>query len=200
MLSVTLLKPYHAFASNTYLLCSGSERAVVDPSVPYSDSYGSIKYILLTHAHFDHFLDIDSWVNATGAEVIVSEADRPALSDSYRNCYRVFMGRDGGYFGRARAVSDGDILPLGEDTLTVISAPGHTVGSLIYHSGDAAFVGDLVFAGGGYGRYDLPGGDIDALSDSIERLLSFDNSLVIFCGHGESTTLGEYRRFYRNII
>ena len=196
MFDVTLLTPTHGFSSNSYLLHSREECAVVDPSSPYSTSYGAVKYVLLTHAHFDHMLEIDSWVNSTGATVIVSRYDSAALRDSAKNCYKSFYGIDGGYFGPYMTVDDGDKLTLGDETIEVISVPGHTPGSVIYSIGDTAFVGDLVFAGGGYGRFDLPGGDYIALMDSIHRVLEFDDSVMLLCGHNEATTVSEYKRFY----
>ena len=197
---VTLAKSVHPFASNTYIIYSGGECAVVDPSVPYSTVtlQGKLRYILLTHAHFDHMLDIDEWVRESGATVIVSAYDKPALSDSSRNAYFLFTGKHSGYFGESVAVNDGDTLPLGDELIRVIALPGHTPGSVGYHISDILFAGDTVFSGGGYGRCDLPGGDYEAIKDSINRVMALEPSTILLCGHGEATTVSEYRRYYRN--
>ena len=197
MFDVCKLKTTHIFCSNTYFINADGESAVVDPNTPYVSSYGKVKYVLLTHAHFDHMFDIESWVNEGGATLIVSRYDRAALTDSERNCSHKIMHRNFGYFGNATEVDDGDSLVLGDETIDIIAAPGHTPGSLVYKIGNTAFVGDLVFSGGGYGRCDFPGGDEETLHQSIKRLLTLDSPTILFTGHGEPTTVEEFKNDYR---
>ena len=200
MLEIRMPQSPYGFASNTYVLYSDGEYAVVDPSVPperVSGIDGKVRYILLTHGHFDHMLDIDAWVERYDAEVIVSREDLPALSDPVANCYRVFFGENKGYFGDATGVSDGDSLQFGDTYITVMSCPGHTMGSVTYLIEDSAFVGDTVFAGGGYGRFDLYGGDFDALRGSIKAITELPPSTVLYPGHGEETTVSEFKRDFK---
>ncbi len=200
MLEIRIPEPVHGFASNTYLLCADGEYAVVDPSVPperVGGIEGRVRYILLTHGHFDHMLDIDAWVERFGAEVVVSREDRPALADSTANCYRIFCGEDKGYYGDALAVSDGDRLPFGNTYISVMSCPGHTMGSVTYLIDGTAFVGDTVFAGGGFGRWDLYGGDYNALRGSIAAISALPEDTVLYPGHGEETTVREYKRDFK---
>ncbi len=196
---VRFLKPVHSFSSNTYLISSSGEYAVIDPSVPYSDGlvFGKLKYILLTHAHFDHMLEIDSWVS-TGAKVIISEEEKPALSDSKTNCYSMFFGEDRGYFGEAVTASDGDELFLGEERIRVIGCPGHTAMGLSYYTDKMLFAGDNIFAGGGFGRWDLPGGNKSELKSTISRLTELPADTKVYCGHGPTTTMKEYIEQYKN--
>ncbi len=200
MMDIKTLLPKIGYASNSYLISSANQYAVIDPSIPYEEicetAYipaGALKYILVTHAHFDHILEIDSWVNATGATVIVSESDRAALSDSYRNCYSLFLNEDKGYFGEARSVNENDMLMLGDEFIEIISLPGHTPGCIAFKIGDDMFVGDTVFAFG-YGRYDLPGGDFDSLKSSIKKLMSYSDEVRVYSGHGESSTIGSIKK------
>ena len=196
MLSVKLLKPYHSFQSNTYLITSLDKSAVIDPSVPFDESLvdGQVEYILLTHGHFDHMLDVDSWVSATGAKVVVSVCDADALSDPRKNCYKLFDGSDNGYFGEYTTVSDEDVIHLGDSEIRVMACPGHTPGSLTYLCDGIAFVGDTVFSGGGYGRVDLPGGNRLQLCESIRKILSLPDDTVLYSGHGDFTTVKEYKQ------
>ena len=189
-----LISP-HSFAANCYLISSDGEYAVIDPTAPYNESLidGTLKYVLLTHAHFDHILEIDSWAKA-GAEVLIYEEEKAALSDSVRNLYKMFCGSDGGYFGEARGLSDGEIITLGSSMIQLIACPGHTIGSASYLCDGHAFVGDTVFAGGGYGRTDLPTGNSVLLRESILRLASLPESVIFHPGHGESTTVKQYRQ------
>ncbi len=195
MLNIQLLKQTHYFSANCYLISSGEEYAVVDPASAYDPTLikGRVRYILLTHAHFDHILDIDDWVSVTGATVIISEDEVAALSDPMRNCYKLFNGSDRGYFGKAVGISDGGTLELGKDRITFMHTPGHTSGSGIFISGGAAFVGDTVFAGGGYGRYDLPTGNGVILRDSIRKILTLPEDTLLYPGHGEATTVKQYK-------
>ena len=190
-----LLTQTHPFSSKCYLISSGGEYAVIDPSTPFDVAKidGKVKYILLTHSHFDHILEIDSWVNATGAEVLISEHEADFLSDPSRNCYRLFDGTERGYFGKVRGVSDGEELTLGEESFRVLHLPGHTIGSVAYVFEGCAFVGDTVFAGGGFGRWDLPSGDMFALFNSIKKVKELPDDTVFYSGHGEPTTAGQYK-------
>ena len=199
MLTIKQLTSPHSFAANTYLITSCDECAVIDPAAPYDPSFisGRVKYIFLTHAHFDHILEIDSWVNATGAQVVIAKGDAPALSDSNLNCYALFASVNRGYSGDATVAVSGDSFLLGEDTISVIESPGHTAGSCVYLSGIFAFVGDTLFAGGGFGRWDLPTGNYAQLRESIDKLLELPDVTVIYCGHGESTTIKEYKEVYK---
>lgn len=196
MLNIEFLSSPHPFAANCYLISSAGEYAVIDPTVPFDGSlcFGVVKYILLTHAHFDHILEIDSWVEATGAEVLLAESEVTSLSDPMRNCYKLYNGSDRGYFGKAKGLSDGDILPLGDTEIKVIECPGHTVGCAAYLCEGSAFVGDTVFAGGGYGRFDLPGGNYLMLRQSIKKLISLPDEIVFYPGHGSSTTNKQYKQ------
>ena len=195
-MKIELLKPTHSFSANCYLVSSGEECAVIDPTTPYSRDLfqGRVKYILLTHAHFDHILEIDSWVSGTGAAVITSVYEKEALSDPMRNCYKLYDGTDRGYFGPVTVLEEGEKLPLGDREISIINCPGHTIGSATYLIGDSAFVGDTIFAGGGYGRFDLPTGNFVMLKDSIRKLMKLPDETVVYPGHGESTTIKQYFR------
>lgn len=189
----------HSYGSNTYVVCSDGECIVIDPSVPYSLGMlcgCRLRYIILTHAHFDHFLEIDSWLKATGAPVLISRGDKDALGNPFRNCYRLFMGIDKGYYGDCVIISGGDELVVGADVFRVIDCPGHTPGSIALLCREHAFVGDTVFAGGSYGRYDLPGGDASALVSSIQMLCDLSCDTVLYPGHGASTTVLEYKKYF----
>ncbi|MBR2465655.1 MAG: MBL fold metallo-hydrolase [Clostridia bacterium] len=205
MLKVHQLSPRESFGSNMYILESNGEYALVDPSVDFLSAAArfpalkhALKYIILTHAHFDHFLEIDSWVNNTDASVLVGRFDAPALSDPYKNAYRIFFGQEKGYYGKFTEVYEGDELTLGDESFSVLSTPGHTPGGISLLFGDGIFVGDTVFADGGYGRYDLPGGDYEALAYSLRRIANMDKRLAVYPGHGRQTDINEIYAFFSN--
>jgi glyoxylase-like metal-dependent hydrolase (beta-lactamase superfamily II) len=183
-----------------YLIYSGNEAAVIDPSMKYEVAAAQIaendlkvKYIILTHAHFDHMLEINDWVEKTNATVIIGLFDSSGLSDSKLNCYWQFFHKEKGYFGQFESVDDGDALLLGNESIKVISTPGHTRGSISLLTDKEIFVGDVIFAGGNFGRCDLPGGDMYTLALTVERLCQLNGKLTVYSGHGEQTTIEEYK-------
>lgn len=195
MIEIYVLPPAEAYGSNSYLIGSSGEYAIIDPSADFEKSVekypqisNKLKYILLTHSHFDHMLTINKWTSVCD-KVIVGAGDAAALSDSKLNCYLGFLGVDDGYYGEYEAVSDGDSIRLGTETVKVIGCPGHTPGGVSYMVNDNVFCGDTVFARGGYGRCDLPGGDINQLEKTLIKLITHINDAVFYPGHGESTTL-----------
>ena len=198
MLEICNLRPTTPYGSNCYLLGSSGEYAVIDPSADYREALkshpeieGKVKCVLLTHGHFDHILAIDSFADA-GCEVYVGSGDADMLSDSTKNCYLGFLGVDDGYYGKYKTVNDGDVIELGDEKISVIACPGHTPGGVSYKIGDTVFCGDTVFAEGGYGRCDLPGGDIEVLEKTLIRLVTeMPSECVFYPGHGATTTLKE---------
>ncbi len=199
MLKIELLKSPHSFSANSYLISSCGEYAIIDPTAPYDSAlvHGKVKYILLTHAHFDHILEIDSWAQGTGAAVITSEAEAGALSDPMRNCYKLYNGSDCGYFGPSTSLDHLGTITLGDCEITLFCCPGHTIGSATYLCDGCAFVGDTIFENGGYGRFDLPTGDFYMLRDSIQKLMTLPDDTVVYPGHSGSTTIRQYKHDLR---
>ncbi len=183
-----------SYASNTYVLISGNDAAVVDPSVDVKtikEAIGSAKlrYILLTHCHFDHILKLDSLRAETHAEVCIHAADAEMMKDPELNGSE-FFGLDFAALGADRLLEDGEIINLGKEQIEVISTPGHTPGSVCYDCGDKLICGDTLFTSG-YGRYDLPGGDANALFNSLKKLAERRDAPMIYPGHGASCALSD---------
>ena len=94
---------------------------------------------------------------------------------------------------------EGDTLPLGSLTISVLYTPGHTAGSVTLKVGDALFVGDTLFAGS-CGRTDLPGGSYSEIMASLARLGRLEGDYQVCPGHEGATTLDAERRgnYYMN--
>lgn len=194
------------YASNFYIVSDDASTATVliDPSVsPDAAGVPSVALpvvaILLTHGHFDHILALDAWRAKTGAPVLMAAEEATALSDPSRSCYRQFFGKSTVHAPPDRLLAEGDRIAVGEESLTVLLTPGHTAGSISLDSGELLFTGDTLFAGGGYGRYDLPSGDGGVLSASLARLLALKGERRIYPGHGPTTTLREEKKHF-NIL
>lgn len=180
------------FASNTYAVISGTDAAVVDPAAEVSEIlnaiYGAkLRYILLTHGHFDHILKLDSLKRETGAEICIHRADANMLGDPELNASGFFC-MDFAALGADLLLEDGDELALGRDMIKVISSPGHTPGSVCFECSSGLICGDTLFASG-YGRYDLPGGDPQLLFSSLAMLAARNDDPIIYPGHGTACKL-----------
>ncbi len=186
-----------SMASNTYIVTddAGDTAVVIDPSQPYRALVGKLPSvprftaILLTHAHFDHILSLDEWRTETHAPVYIGCGDAAALVSPRLNLYAMFYGNSPVVLPAEHTLKNGDTLPLGEECFSVFETPGHTQGSLVYRIGDTLFTGDTLFADGGYGRTDFPGGDAAALLHSIRKIFLLRDNLTLYAGHGPATTL-----------
>jgi hydroxyacylglutathione hydrolase len=94
----------------------------------------------------------------------------------------------------AAGLAEGGVIRFGDVRLDVLHTPGHTEGSvcLVSHDAGVIFSGDTLFPGG-WGRVDLPGGDADAMVDSLRRLTTLPDTLRVLPGHGRATTIAAER-------
>jgi len=152
-----------------------------------------IKYVVNTHAHFDHVGANKAIKEATGAELLLHEADAPLLAAA-ANQSRSFGMDPVSSPAADRYVKQGDVLSAGEVSLKVLHTPGHTPGGISLLENGLVFTGDALFAGS-IGRTDFPGGDLLTLIRSIRtQLMVLPDDTKVFSGHGPATTIGEERR------
>ena len=182
------------FASNTYILISGQDAAVVDPSADVSlirEALGGarLSMILLTHGHFDHILHLDSLRCSLGGEILIHREDARMICDPELNASAVF-GYEFAALPVTAHIEGGQLLSFGREQIEVIHTPGHTRGSVCYLCGDSLICGDTLFSSG-YGRYDLPGGDRRALFDSLKLLSERHDNPTVYPGHGGSCRLSD---------
>ena len=184
-----------SYGANTYLLVSGGEAFVVDPTVSVGaiqraaqGENATIRGILLTHGHFDHLFSLDSLRSATGIEAYIHEKDSVMLTDGRLNAFFDFFGKERTYDPAEHLLQGGDLLTLGDEKIEVLHTPGHTEGSVCYRYGDILVTGDTLFADT-YGRCDLYGGDISKMRASLKRLSALDGNTVIYPGHGTTEKL-----------
>lgn len=196
--------PKDRFGANMYILKSDNDYAVIDPSVSYNELNNflptafALKYILITHVHFDHILALESWKSDNkAANVLVGKNDVAALKDSNLNCYKQFTGRDIKYVGDYIAIGEEDNINFGNTNIRVIDTPGHTPGSISFLIQNNIFVGDLVFCDGSIGRCDLPGGSINTIRGSLKKVLNLPDCTAVYSGHGEATTIQKIKNELR---
>ena len=190
-----------SFASNTYLLISDSSAIVIDPSVSVnaineklSHCNAELKGILLTHGHFDHVISIDILRDRFDIPVYIHKEDACMLTDGHLNGFYTFFGKECVHRPADILLDDGDVIPLGEEKITLLHTPGHSKGSSCFifnedNAGVSLITGDTLFANS-VGRCDLYGGDVQQMACSIKKLHSFDKKACIYPGHETSATLG----------
>ncbi len=149
----------------------------------------NIKYIFLTHAHFDHIGALSEIADITGAPVVVHEAEAESLTDTRYNLCR-FAGVPENKRKADMTVKDGDILKVGDIEFKFIHTPGHTRGCMCIFAGEKdLFTGDTLFCGT-VGRTDFEGGSHETLLMSVAGLALLDEDIKIYPGHGEESTIG----------
>jgi glyoxylase-like metal-dependent hydrolase (beta-lactamase superfamily II) len=187
---------------NCYLIASGpgKEAVVIDPGDEGEKILArveahrlTLKGILNTHGHFDHIGANGMLKKKTGAEIMVHEKDAPLL---------LVADEQARLFGLAsepsppadRLLADGDRIEAVDLSIQVLASPGHSEGGVCFLVDRALFCGDTLFAGS-VGRTDLVGGSFRSLMQSIqEKILSMGDHIVLYPGHGPSSSIGKEKR------
>ena len=192
-----------AMAVNCYIVgCEETrEVAVIDPGgnprailKSLEDDELKAVYIINTHGHIDHIGANRAIKDATGAKILIHEADSKMLVNSVSN-FSFLMGSKVTSPPADQFLKDGDIIKIGNTVeLEVIHTPGHSPGGICLKTGDIMFVGDTLFYGS-IGRTDFPGGSYKQLIENIrDRILCYDDKVVCYPGHGPETTVGFERK------
>jgi len=151
-----------------------------------------VKYVVNTHGHFDHVGANKAIKDATGAEVLIHEADAPLLEVAADQAIMFGMRVDNPP-KPDRFVKHGDVISAGEVALKVLHTPGHSLGGISLLEQGMVFTGDALFAGS-IGRTDFPGGSLLTLLHSIKtNLMTLPDETKVFSGHGPASTIGEER-------
>ncbi|HEY9787233.1 MAG TPA: MBL fold metallo-hydrolase [Candidatus Obscuribacterales bacterium] len=179
------------------------EAAVVDPGgdvkliIERLNELGvKVKYLLHTHAHFDHVLGARSLKEETGAQICLHKGDQWLYDNLEKQC-GLFGFKASDPLPVDRYLEDEEEVVVGKVKASVIHTPGHTPGSLCFSlagkestllSGDTLFHRSI-------GRTDLWGGSFDEIIKSIsDRLFKLDDSTTVIPGHGENTDIWSEKR------
>ncbi|PKK88383.1 MAG: MBL fold metallo-hydrolase [Candidatus Wallbacteria bacterium HGW-Wallbacteria-1] len=187
--------PVGSLQTNCYVLSFGGESMVIDPGddavIVVSRlrmTRSVLRYVVLTHGHYDHIGATDVVVKDMGGEVLVGRDDVPMLLDPEKN-FSSYMGSSFRVRSPFTALEGGEEFQLGGMPFRVINTPGHSRGSISIHIDGQLFCGDVLFRDS-VGRTDFPGGDPDVLLESIkERIFPLGDATVVYPGHGETTTV-----------
>jgi len=206
MLKVKALT-FNPLQENTYVLYNEHHKAIIiDPGCYFPVEQETLKkfikdtgltpvQLLNTHCHLDHIFG-NKWVHETWhLELFLHPDEEKVLAMGPASGERWGIPFEN-YAGPLHFLQENDTIQLGEDTLRIILAPGHSPGSIcFYHEAQAILFGGDVLFRDSIGRTDLPGGDHDTLLKNIrEKLFVLPDNVTVYPGHGASTTIGYEKR------
>lgn len=181
--------------TNCYILEDEKARAaaIIDPGDEagrilqvIEDDGVDVKYILLTHGHYDHTTAVPQLHKALPqAEIYIHRADANGAGSQ--------LFPLAGQIPDLKFYDEGDTLALGDMTIQVLHTPGHSKGSVTLKVGDVLFCGDTLFAGS-CGRTDLAGGSYAEIMASLKKLGQLPGDYHVCPGHDVTSTLERERR------
>ena len=203
MLSVQTFT-FNAFSENTYVVWDETREAVIIDPGCYSRQEQleltsfiesrqlKIKFILNTHCHIDHVLGNYFVKDKYKAPLLLHKIEASQLR-AVKN-YAPLYGFDGYREAEAdRFIDASDLISFGNTSWKILFLPGHAPGHIGFYDDQEQIIfgGDVLFAGS-MGRTDLPGGNMDDLIKSIHKeLFTLPDAVVVYPGHGPTTTVGE---------
>ena len=190
--------------NNNYLIIDeqSKEAALIDCSAvddqvrkDLIEHGATLKYILLTHGHFDHIAGIRPNPNV---KIVMNKEDLNWLNKA--NQYLPMFGIPEISIPKIDIfVNDGDIVKLGSLEIKVITTPGHTQGGVCFLVDGKLFSGDTIFRES-VGRCDLEGGDFNQIIESIEnKIFTLPPNTLIYPGHGRMTSV-EWEKEHNNFM
>jgi glyoxylase-like metal-dependent hydrolase (beta-lactamase superfamily II) len=194
---------FNPVSVNAYLLWDETKEAVlIDPACFYKEEEAELSrfvvaqglkivHILNTHGHFDHLMGNDFAAMKWGLKVLIHAGDEFMLDQAKQHAlmFGITMANPS---SEAGSLSEGDVFTFGNSELKVIHVPGHSPGSVAFYSerDKLIVVGDILFEGS-VGRTDLPGGNHEQLISGIKKkLMTLDDAVKVYSGHGNETTIG----------
>lgn len=200
---------FNPFQENTYVLYDETKECIIiDPGCFEAKEKETLKgfieegglkpvRLINTHCHIDHVFG-NHFVHAYwGLGLEIHKGELPVLEavPAVSQFYGIPAGDPSPQ--PARFIEADEEIAFGNTTLRALFTPGHSPASLSFYCEESGFViaGDVLFRES-IGRTDLPGGNFDTLIRSIrEKLLGLDEQVVVYPGHGPSTTIGHEKQF-----
>ncbi|MDG6228395.1 MAG: MBL fold metallo-hydrolase [Candidatus Thermoplasmatota archaeon] len=142
---------------------------IIDPT--------DISQIILTHEHYDHTGGVKKLFDSTeGKAEIIAHAFASSKIEKGESFFAKLLGGEMPKMHVDLKLNGTEILQIGDEMVQVFSTPGHTPGCICLYNKEqkTLFSGDTVFANGSFGRYDLPGGNLTELKQSIRFLHTLD--------------------------
>ncbi|KGM51560.1 hypothetical protein N792_10590 [Lysobacter concretionis Ko07 = DSM 16239] len=219
-----LIQPFFHAPTGTwsYVVSLGTDAVVIDPVLDFDHRSGRVSTgsaralldhiathglqvhrILETHAHADH-LSAAAFLRARTSATVAIGAGIRTVQAHFAEVFGMATDDDTLVHAFDQLLSDGEVIQAGRLRIEVVATPGHTADGLSYRIGDNVFIGDTLFAPDlGTARCDFPGGNIERLYASIQRLYALPDETVLWLCHDyppagrerrASVSVGESRR------
>lgn len=150
---------------NCYVLIKNNTAIIIDPGDDYLDikeaiGENKVLAVLITHSHFDHIGALRNFLTKRSIKIF----KKSSLEEKEYT--------------------------IGDFKFKCIYTPGHSKDSVsfFFEENNCMFVGDFIFKES-IGRTDLPGGDNNDMKESLNKLLTFNESIILYPGHDDETTL-----------
>lgn len=150
---------------NCYVLIKNNTAIIIDPGDDYLDikeaiGENKVLAVLITHSHFDHIGALRNFLTKRSIKIF----KKSSLEEKEYT--------------------------IGDFKFKCIYTPGHSKDSVsfFFEENNCMFVGDFIFKET-IGRTDLPGGDNNDMKESLNKLLTFNESITLYPGHDDETTL-----------
>jgi hydroxyacylglutathione hydrolase len=182
-------------STNCYVVnCQQTKEAIIiDPGLEFSYEAEQIfeyisqaglktKSIVDTHGHADHVAGDGVFQEKYRVPICIHREDSQFIEGLRKDVFPATV-----------LLEDGNFITFGKESLKVMHTPGHTPGSICLLGERLAFTGDTLFAGG-IGRTDFPGGSINDMRVSLQKLVRLPDYLLIYPGHGPTSVMGEEKR------
>ncbi len=189
---------------NTYLVYDENtlNGVIIDPGCKIekileliSENNINVKYILVTHCHYDHIASLKELREITHAKIVTGDNGNDNIGDIEKNLSPYGLGYEINDVSSDIILNDGEELSLDSLSFRCIYTPGHTNCCVCYLCDGELFSGDTLFLRS-VGRWDLPTGDFDTLKKSItEKLYTLPDDIGVHPGHGAATTIGYEKKY-----
>ncbi|MEK7376394.1 MAG: MBL fold metallo-hydrolase [Candidatus Margulisiibacteriota bacterium] len=198
-----------AIATNCYIVRdeNSKEAFLIDPgdeqdkiSAWLKELKLDIKCVILTHGHFDHVTALPNIEDLRGVPVYMHKDDLFLVTGAVPKFAGLF-GYRAASLESLNYLNDLQQIKIGDMALKIIHTPGHTPGGICVYleKEKALFTGDTLFFGD-HGRVDLPASSGKMMLDSLKRLLQLPDDVAVYPGHGRSTTIGNERKTFADIL
>ncbi len=198
---------FNPFQTNCFICHENGEAVIVDPSCAHADEVQQVlkyieseslevKHLLLTHGHIDHIFGCKAMVEAFGMKFKMHASDAPLLEEAPAHA-RMFGTTIDAPPAPETFLQEGDTVEFGDTIWSILHTPGHSPGSICFVDEMNGYViaGDVLFYNS-IGRTDLWQGSLPTLMRSIfQKLMTMEDDVQVYPGHGPATTIGRERAF-----